>query len=427
MVRVRFAPSPTGLLHLGSARTALFNWLFARHNSGKMFLRIEDTDQVRSEERFLEEILQGLKWLGLDWDGELMYQGKRFGLYRQKAEKLVGEGKAYREGEAFIFKVPKDKIIEVDDLIHGKIVFNTDEIKDQVMIKSDGSPAYNFCCVIDDTELEITHIIRGDDHISNTPKQVLFYEAFGITPPRFGHMPLMMGTDGSKLSKRHGAVAVEEYKKEGFLPEALVNYLMLLGWSPGGDKEIMGLKESVPLFDINDMNDTQVMFDVQKLKWINGEYIARKSVEELVPLIKEQLSRSGIGEEGYAEAYLREIVGLYKIRIKTLAEFVELADCFFKDDYSVDEKGKSKYLDKPENLENLKVFAGRLEGLSDFSHDKIEAVCREVAEERKLNASGIIHPTRVAVSGKTKGAGLFELMQVLGKNKVLERMRKVSG
>ncbi|MGB3056963.1 MAG: glutamate--tRNA ligase family protein, partial [Candidatus Omnitrophota bacterium] len=233
MVIVRFAPSPTGYLHLGSARTALFNWLYARRTGGKFLLRIEDTDRERSDEKYLKEILEDLKWMGLDWDEEPIYQSKRFDVYREKAEKILGGGKAYREGDAIIFKVEKGRTIEVDDIIHGRITFNTDEIKDQVMIKSDGSPAYNFCCVVDDAYLNITHIIRGDDHISNTPKQILFYEAMGLEPPRFAHIPLMMGTDGAKLSKRHGGVSVEEYKDEGFLPEALANYLLLLGWSPG--------------------------------------------------------------------------------------------------------------------------------------------------------------------------------------------------
>jgi glutamyl-tRNA synthetase len=286
MVRVRFAPSPTGYLHIGSARTALFNWLYARHTGGALILRIEDTDKVRSEQKFLEEILMDLKWLGLEWDEEPIHQSNRFDVYRQAAERLVNAGKGYREGEAYIFKVEKGRTIEIDDMIHGKVIFNTDEIKDQVMIKSDGSPVYNFCCVIDDAYLKVTDIIRGDDHLSNTPKQILFYEALGLTPPRFGHMPLIMGTDGAKLSKRHGGVSVEEYKREGFLPEALINYLLLLGWSPGGDREIVPLAEAVKSFDINKMKGVQAKFDLQKLRWMNGEYIMAKNRADLLPLIK---------------------------------------------------------------------------------------------------------------------------------------------
>ena len=294
------------------------------------------------------------------------------------------------------------------------------------MIKSDGSPAYNFCCVVDDAEMQITHIIRGDDHISNTPKQILFYEAMGLEPPHFAHMPLMMGSDGAKLSKRHGGVSVEEYKKEGFLPEALANYLMLLGWSPGEDKEIISLKEAVKIFDITDLKDVQAMFDVQKLRWLNGEYIMAKSTEELTPLVKSTLIASGMEEGRIDNEMLTKLVELYKVRMKTLSDFAELTDFFFKDEYVIDEKGVRKYLTDDGVKENLKIFAEKIEKLEDFSHENIEKVCRDISEERSLKAAQIIHPTRVAVSGKMKGAGLFEMMEVLGKKKVIERRRKAS-
>jgi len=425
-VVVRFAPSPTGFLHLGSARTALFNWLYARHTGGKFLLRIEDTDRVRSDNKFLEEILEDLKWMGLDWDGELTYQSRRFDVYKKEAEKLLEQGKAYREGEAIIFKVEKGEAIEIDDIIHGKITFNTEEIKDQVLMKSDGSPAYNFSCVVDDIYLGITHIVRGDDHISNTPKQVLFYRAFGAELPRFGHMPLMMGKDGSKLSKRHGAVSVEEYKGEGFLPEALVNYLLLLGWFPGSDSEIIPVEEVIKRFDIKDVSDVQSRFDIDKLRWMNGEYIAKKEVKELVPLIKKQLAAAGIGASEKGDEYLLELTKLYQIRIKTLREFVELTDCFFKDDFTVDEKGKAKYLDGEKNRANLKLFADKLDGAAEFTHTDLEKACRELAEKNGIKAGELIHPARMAISGKTQGAGLFEMMELLGKEKVITRMRKAS-
>ena len=426
MVRVRFAPSPTGYLHIGSARTALFNWLYARHYGGKLLLRIEDTDKTRSEERFLKEIIEDLKWLGLDWDEEPIHQSKRFEIYRKAAEEIVKQGLGYREGEAYIFKVDKGRPIEINDMIHGKITFNTDEIKDQVMIKSDGSPVYNFCCVIDDAYLKITHIIRGDDHVSNTPKQVLFYESMGLNIPEFGHMPLIMGPDGSKLSKRHGGVSVEEYKKEGFLPEALVNYLLLLGWSPGGDKEIMPLAEAVKKFDIKDMKGVQAKFDIQKLRWINGEYIIAKSEQELLPLIKQQMAIAG-KDIAVPDEKLLQVIKLYKVRIKTLSEFAPMTDHFFSDNYQVEEKGVAKHLSSQESKDILSDFSLRLEKISDFSHSVIEEVCRVMAEEKKLKAGQIIHPTRVAISGKTTGAGLFEMMEVMGKDKVIERMKKAAG
>jgi len=424
MIRVRFAPSPTGYLHIGSARTALFNWIYARHYGGKFILRIEDTDKVRSEDRFLEEIITDLKWLGIDWDEEPMRQSLRFDVYREAAEGLVKAGKGYREGEAYIFRVEDGRVIEVDDMIHGKVTFNTNDIKDQVMIKSDGSPAYNFCCVVDDAHLKISHIIRGDDHLSNTPKQILFYEALGIAPPKFGHMPLIMGADGAKLSKRHGGVSVEEYKKEGFLPEALVNYLLLLGWSPGDNREIIPVNEAVKIFDIKGMTGVQAKFDLVKLRWMNGEYIAAKKSMELVPLIKKQMADSG--KSIPADEAILKIIDLYKVRIKTLSEFIPMTDHFFSDTYSAEAKGVEKYLKSAEGKDIIREFILRLEKIKNFSHTAIEETCRGMAEEKGLKAGQVIHPTRVAISGKTTGAGLFEMMEALGKEKVLERMRKAS-
>lgn len=424
-VRVRFAPSPTGYLHIGSARTALFNWLYARHTGGKFFLRIEDTDRQRSDRHFLDEILSDLRWLGIDWDADPIFQSERFAFYREKAEEILLKGKAYREGDAILFRVEKGRTIEVQDLIHGQITFETDTIKDQVLIKSDGSPAYNFSCAVDDADLGITHVLRGDDHLSNTPKQILFYEALNLPLPKFAHMPLIMGPDGAKLSKRHGGVSVEEYRKEGFLPEALVNYLILLGWFPGGGSEVMSLKEAARRFDISAMNDVQAKFDIQKLRWMNGEYIMGKKPEELLSLVKDQLLMAGVDLSTVSDEYLLKLVDLYKIRIKTLQEFVPLTECFFKDDFTLEEKGQA-FLDKEENRKNILLFADRLEELEDFSKENIERICRDLAEEKSLKAAGIIHPTRAAVSGKTKGAGLFEIMELLGKEKVLKRLRSVS-
>jgi glutamyl-tRNA synthetase len=423
MVTVRFAPSPTGYLHLGSARTALFNWLCARHAGGHFLLRIEDTDRVRSDKKFLDEILEDLAWLGISWDAPPIFQSERFGLYRQKAEELLSQGKAFREGDAVIFKIGAGRTIDVEDMIHGRITFQTDNIKDQVLIKSDGSPAYNFSCVVDDSSQGITHILRGDDHISNTPKQILFYEALGLTPPRFGHMPLIMGPDGAKLSKRHGGVAVQEYKKEGFLPEALANYLFLLGWTPPTETEIHPLGEAAKLFEISAMNDVQAKFDIQKLKWINGEYIMKKPTPELVPLVKDQLMREGWGMAGISDGYLTRLVDLYKIRIKTFHEFAELTESFFKDDFSIEADGKKKYLDRPESRDLLRDFAGRLERIDVFNQEAIEAVCRGLAQEKGIKAADVIHPARLALTGKTRGAGLFELMEILGKEKAIRRLR----
>ncbi|MGB8951687.1 MAG: glutamate--tRNA ligase [Candidatus Aminicenantales bacterium] len=423
MVTVRFAPSPTGYLHLGSARTALFNWLYARHTGGRFLLRIEDTDRARSEKKYLDEILEDLGWLGIDWDGEPVFQSGRFELYRKKAEELLSQEKAYREGDAVVFRIVPGRTIDVEDMIHGQITFQTENIKDQVMIKSDGSPAYNFACVVDDTDMGVTHILRGDDHISNTPKQLLFYEALGQTPPKFGHMPLILGPDGAKLSKRHGGVSVQEYKNEGFLPEALANYLILLGWTPPGEGEILLLPEAAKIFEISAMNDVQAKFDIQKLKWINGEYIMKKAAEELFPLIKNQLLREGVDLSGVSDDFIAKLLNLYKIRIKTFHEFVELTDSFFKEDFQVDEADRRKFLEPTRYKESLREFAARLETLEDFDHESIEALCRDLAQKKGIKAADIIHPARLAVTGKMHGAGLFELMELLGREKVIRRMR----
>jgi glutamyl-tRNA synthetase len=425
MVRVRFAPSPTGFLHIGSARTAIFNWLYARHAGGKFLLRVEDTDLKRSEARFLEEILEDLKWLGLDWDEEPIFQSARFDVYRAKAGELVAAGKAYRDGDAVLFKVEPGRTIAYDDLVHGRIAVESETIKDQVIIKSDGSPTYNFSCVVDDAHLGITHILRGDDHISNTPKQIIFYEAFGLEPPRFGHMPLILGTDGAKLSKRHGGVSVEEYKREGFLPDALVNYLVLLGWMPRDGREIMPLEEIVRLFEISEMNDVQAKFDIQKLRWLNAEYIMKSANDRLLPLVRGQMEAAGLPAAGVADAYLAKVLDLYKVRTKTLGEFPAMTDCFFREDFASDEEGR-KHLEKPESREYMAVLADRLAGLGDFTHAAIEDVFRQFAEDRDIKAGTIIHPARMAVSGKTKGAGLFEMMEVLGRERVVARMRRAA-
>ncbi len=324
-----------------------------------------------------------------------------------------------------LFKVAPGRTIAFDDMIHGRIAVESDTIKDQVLIKSDGSPAYNFSCVVDDAFLGITHILRGDDHISNTPKQIAFYEAFGLTPPRFGHMPLILGTDGAKLSKRHGGVSVEEYKREGFLPEALANYLILLGWMPKDGREVMPPDVAIRLFEISEMNDVQAKFDLQKLRWLNAEYIMAASNTRLIPLVKDHLQAAGLSLSGVPDAYVSKVLDLYKVRAKTLAEFPPMIDCFFREDFAYDEDG-AKHLASPESRAYLADLADRLAGLGDFSHAAIEDLFRRFAEERAIKIGPIVHPARMAVSGKTKGAGLFEMMEVLGRERVVARMRRAA-
>ena len=424
MVRVRFAPSPTGNLHIGSARTALFNWLYARHNNGKFILRIEDTDKERSKHEFLDEILGSLKWLFMDWDEELVYQSKRFDIYKTYAQKLVDKNLAYLEGPAIIFKVEKGKKVSFDDIIRGKVEFSTDDIKDQVLIKTDQTPTYNFACVVDDSEMQITHVIRGDDHISNTPKQVMLYEALSLPMPKFAHIPLILSKDGGRLSKRHGATSITEYKNMGFLPEALVNYLTLMGWAPGNDVEILPISETIKLFDVKDVNKTGAIFDMDKLSWVNSQYIKSMEINALTEKVEAFLKDRNIIQDKFDHVKLVEIVKIYKERTRTLEDFISVYKIFFSDEIEYDEKAVEKYLKKPNSKDIMNSCKKAIESGAKFDKTALEYQYRKLADELKIKAAELIHPTRVAISGKTVGAGLFEMMEILGREKVLKRMTK---
>ena len=424
MTRVRFAPSPTGNLHIGSARTALFNWLYAHHNKGKFILRIEDTDRERSRDEFLEEILGSLKWLFMDWDEELVFQSQRFEIYKKYAQTLVDKGLAYLEGPAIIFKVDKSKKVAFEDMIRGKVEFSTDDIKDQVLIKSDGTPTYNFACVVDDYEMKISHVIRGDDHISNTPKQVLLYEALGLPLPKFAHIPLILSKDGGRLSKRHGATSITEYKNMGFLPEALVNYLTLMGWAPGNDVEVLPIDETIKLFDVKDVNKTGATFDMDKLTWMNSQYIKNMEINALTEKVEVFLKDRNIIQDKFDRTKLVEIIKIYKERSRTLVDFIGVYKIFFSDEIEYDEKAVEKYLKKPNSKDIISRCKAAVEACVRFDKLPIEEAYRKLADELKVKAAELIHPTRVAISGKTVGAGLFEMMEILGREKVLARLSK---
>jgi len=417
MVRVRFAPSPTGYLHIGGTRTALFNWLFAKKNKGKFILRIEDTDKKRSKKKYLDEILDSLKWLGLDYD-EIYFQSERIKIYREFAEKLLRENKAYRQEKAIIFKV-KPKKIKVSDIIHGEMEFDTSFIKDQVLIKSDGTPTYNFACVVDDALLEISHIIRGDDHISNTPKQILLYEAFSFKIPQFCHIPLILAKEGGRLSKRRGAVAISDYRKRGFLPEAIVNYLLLLGWSPGKDREIVDLNEAILNFSLEKVNKTAATFDLDKFNWINSQYIRKADDERLVDLILPLMKYKDLDRE-----YLKSTVKLFKPRINTLTDFVLWSDYFFKKRIKIDLEAKERYLSKDLSYE-FKRLMEKFENLQSFDAKTVEIAFRGLVTELGIDIRELIHPVRVALTGRTIGPGLFEIISVLGKERVAEKLKRL--
>ena len=425
MVRVRFAPSPTGYLHIGGARTALFNWMYAKALGGQFILRIEDTDKVRSKQEYLDEIMDSMQWLGLSWD-EFYKQSDRFDLYTQYAQKLLDEGKAYKEvreeggGEAIVLRMP-EKVIKIYDLIRDEIIVDTKELKDQVLIKSDGSPTYSFACVIDDALMAISCVIRGEDHISNTPKQIVIYEALGFKPPKFAHLPLILDDERARLSKRAGAVAVTDYRGQGFLPEAVVNYLMLLGWSPGNNQEKVVLANAIKSFSIKKINKAGAAFSMDKLKWLNGEYIKEMDTAKLIEAVKPFLIKA-YGVASLENKNLQDIVQLYKGRMQTLLDLIDWTGFLFKEDYVKDANVLEELSAKNMKKEFIQL-ADALEKLNVYDIKSTEEIFRQVVGELGLKAGDLVHPVRGALTGKSVGPGLFETMAVMGKVATVARLR----
>ncbi|HKK83235.1 MAG TPA: glutamate--tRNA ligase [Atribacterota bacterium] len=475
-IRVRFAPSPTGYLHIGGARTALFNWLYARHYGGTFILRIEDTDKLRSTPEAVNAILDGMKWLGLDWDegpgkgGEYgpYFQMQRLPIYQKYTDKLLADGKAYycyctaeeleerrkrqlaeggnalydrkclhltesekrkfeKEGRkpAIRLKMPGDQI-EVNDLIKGKMDFDSRLLTDFVIIKSDGIPTYNFAVVIDDILMKISLVMRGDDHISNTPKQIVIYQALEEDIPDFAHIPMIMGPDNTRLSKRHGATSVIEYKRMGFLPEAVVNYIAHLGWSPGTNQELFSIDKLVKGFTLDKVTSHSAIFDMEKLNWFNGEYLKNMPEEKyanmLLPYLQEvDFMNSSISEEQFK--WLKKVVSLMKSRVRNFRQFLEYADYFFSDHFKVEDDA-AKVLEQEGVKETLAELVNRLGQLNQWSEENIEQVVRDIAGEMNLKGKQIIHPTRVSLSGKKVGPSLFALMEVLGKEQNIRRLER---
>lgn len=476
-VRVRFAPSPTGYLHIGGARTALFNWLFARKMGGKLILRIEDTDTQRLKEDSASQILTSLKWLGLNWDegpevgGDCgpYYQSERQEIYTKYAQQLLDSGKAYycfctaedleaaREkqrqakqpfryartcrdipmeeakkraaaGEPYSIriKIPVEGSITVHDLIHGDVTFNMDQFDDFVIVKSNGMPTYNFAVVVDDHLMGMTHVLRAEEHLSNTPKQLLIYEALGFEPPKFGHMPMILAPDRSKLSKRHGATSVEEFQAQGYLPEAIVNYLTLLGWGPGDEREIFDLQETVKLFELEQMSKKAAVYDTKKLTWMNGQYLSQLPLENILPEAKKFFLKDGLVTETWLEEnaeYFAKLVDTVRVRVKTLQEVADAAVYFFKDVEAYDEKGVSKHFNA-EAAVLLEKCAAALEADPVFDLASTEAIYNKIAEENGLSLGKVIHPTRLALTGRTVSPGMFDVMVLLGKEKTIARILK---
>lgn len=425
-VNVRFPPSPTGFLHIGGARTALYNWLFARHNNGKFILRIEDTDQQRSTEEATQAILDSLTWLGLDWDEGPYHQSERLEIYREYVEKLLKDGKAFHvddpeKGRAVRFKLTGE-LTNFDDLVHGNIKSDTSLIEDFVIQKADGFPTYNFACVVDDGVMEITHVIRGDDHLSNTPRQVALYKALGFELPKFAHIPMILGEDGSRMSKRHGATSVTEYRKNGYLPDALINFIALLGWSPGYDQELLTRQEMIEKFTLKRVNKTSARFNYTKLDWMNSKYIQVLPVDNLVSKLRPYIKNTNLDNGTFSDEWLYKLVELYKERFRTLPEFVTLASPFFTDEIEYEDAAVQKHLKKG-NPSLIKDAYKKLKEVKDFSSiAELEECLRSIAAEHNVGFGKLAQPIRVAVTGKSASAGIFETLELLGKEKTLKRL-----
>ena len=460
-VRVRFAPSPTGFLHIGGVRTALFNWLFARHNHGTFILRIEDTDRERSTEDSIQEIIESLRWLGLDWDEGPFRQMERKKLYLEKAKQLLDAGKAYLcycspedleakrkaaqarkekprydgtcrnrtefpKGAPHVirFKCPQEGNVVVDDLLRGNVEFNVAELDDFIIFRTDGTPTYNFVVVVDDADMRITHVIRGDDHLSNTPRQALMYDALGFPRPQFAHLSMILGPDKTRLSKRHGATATLAYRDMGYLPDALVNYLARLGWSHG-DQEIFTRQEMIEHFSLEHVTISAAVFNPEKLEWVNEQWIQKSIPAELAGPFEAALIKEGILPEEHDKtlADLIQVIPSLQQRAKTLIEMAHGAEFYLKDEVTFDQKARDKFL-KPEVKPLFDQLIAGLEAMDEpLAHDAVEALFKQTVEEAGLKLGKLAQPVRVALTGKTASPGIFDVVLLLGKQKTVERLR----
>jgi glutamyl-tRNA synthetase len=487
--RVRFAPSPTGYLHVGGARTALFNWLYARRHGGTFVLRIEDTDVERSSTDMVTGILDGLRWLGLEWDEGPgaggphgpYFQSERLSRYRDAAAQLVADGYAYycycsperlreereqaeRRGEAWQYDraclaLPPERIAELeavaaprairfkvprlrasgatakqaltttsfDDAVHGRIEFDPASIEDFVVLRSDQHPTYHLSVVVDDIDMAITHVIRGDDHISNTPKHLLLFDAFGASAPVFAHVPLILGADKKRLSKRHGATSVIEYRRQGYLPEAMVNFLALLGWSPGDDRELLSITALTESFSLEGISGGNAVFNTEKLDWMNGQYLARMSSEALLRAVEPFLAGAGLLGAGPrpTDAWLYRLVDLLRPRAKRLVDFVELARPYLADTVEYEPEAIQKHLSVSDIGAHVAALADTLRTVNPFDEPHVEAAVRGSAAERGIKAGALIHATRVAVTGRTSSPGLFEVLVLLGRDRAVQRLERL--
>jgi len=471
--RLRFAPSPTGYLHVGGARTALFNWLYARRYGGQFLLRIEDTDRARSTDESTRAIFDGLHWLGLDWDEDVVHQGANLARHQRDVARLLASGAAYRDftpqetldryraeavargetyrycrewaalapgeedarlarGEPFVvrFRAPDDGVTEWDDLVHERIAFPNKDIEDFVILRSDATPIYNMAVVSDDIEMGITLVMRGDDHISNTPKQILLYRALGAPVPRFAHLPMIHGLDGKKLSKRHGATAVGDYQHLGLLPDAMLNFLALLGWSPGGDREIMTRAEMIELFSTDGLLRKAAVFDPAKLEWMNGQHLSRMPLAELEPVVSAALMRAGVATAGVLaerrDWYL-QLLDLLRVRARVVDDIVRQSVPYFAGTISYDPEAVAKqWRDGPGTVELLLAIREAVAAVPDWEAASLETALRALADSRGLQGGKLFQPLRVALTGMTVSPGIFDVLVMLGRDTALRRLESAA-
>lgn len=430
-IRVRFAPSPTGKVHIGNIRAAIYNWLYARHTGGKFLLRVEDTDLERSTPEAIEALFECMKWLGLDYDEEVFYQTRNRERHLTVAEDLLRRGLAYRvektsrdgkTGVVTMFRMPKEGTIEFDDIVKGHMAKQAADIADFAIVRSDGSPIFHLANVVDDIDQRVTHIIRGDDHVENTFKHICLFKAIGAAVPRYAHLSMIVNQQGKPYSKRDGAAFVGEFREQGYMPEALFNYLLLLGWNPGDDRELLERDEMVKLFELEKVHVAAAMFDAKKLLWMNGEYVKRMPADVFIAEMRKRVAASewGAGATAQSEEWWRTLAMQIQMRTRKLVDIPDAVRCFFDDGYPFDDKAVEKRLRKPGVKGLLADLAERFAAVADWRADELEAVVKALSQGNGMGPW--VHPVRVAVSGRGEGIGLFEMLELLGRDRTLARL-----
>ena len=430
-IRVRFAPSPTGKVHIGNIRAAIYNWLYARHTGGKFLLRIEDTDLERSTPEAIKALFECMEWLKLDWDEEVFYQTKNVKRHLEVVDQLLASGHAYKvektsrdgkTGVVTMFRMPKEGVIEFDDIVKGHMAKKAEDIQDFAIVRSDGSPIFHIANVVDDIDQRVTHIIRGDDHVENTFKHICIFRALGAPVPKYGHLSMIVNQQGKPYSKRDGAAFVGEFREQGYLPEALFNYLLLLGWNPGDDREVLSRDEMVKLFELEKVHVTAAMFDLKKLQWMNGEYVKRLPRDVFEAELRKRVESAGLSvPEGFN---MPALIDQMQVRTKFLNDMPANVAYFFTDDYPYDEKSVEKRLKKDGVKDTLLDLVQRFSGVAEWTAPALESVIKELSQGNGMGPW--VHPIRVAVSGRMDGPGLFEMLEILGREKTLARLKKTA-